>query len=135
VKQNSSNQIGSASNNDIYSNAGGNSFMRPMSPIQVDYATEGSKRVFTPTSHFTSSTNNNLSIDDPYTHQSVSFAMMEPSSKRYNVQTERSGSPFSQQNYSSNNSDLGTLSKARTNDIRDPLSSDWLKQSSSDRRI
>ncbi|KAI8887233.1 hypothetical protein K501DRAFT_212331, partial [Backusella circina FSU 941] len=38
VNKNSNNQIG------------GNSFMRPMSPIQVDFPTEGNKRVFTPTS-------------------------------------------------------------------------------------
>lgn len=79
-------------------------FMRPMSPVEVDYQ----PRSFTPTHQFSekSSLARNVSVDDPYSKSSVNFAMMDPASlaaaagKRYNsdagrMSYERSTTPIS----------------------------------------
>jgi hypothetical protein len=71
------------------------SFMRPMSPVNVDYSNE---RAFTPTHHFTPGSSlsspimekgnvfnsRNVSVDDPYTNRPVNFTMVDSSNKRFN---------------------------------------------------
>ncbi|GAN07118.1 hypothetical protein MAM1_0149c06610 [Mucor ambiguus] len=69
------------------------SFLRPMSPVEVDYPTAGKEqRSFTPTNHFTTTTaNRNVSIDDPYSNHSVNFTMMEPvNNKKFNAVQQQS---------------------------------------------
>lgn len=74
--------------------SGGNgSFLRPMSPVEVDYPSTGKEqRSFTPTNHFTATTaNRNVSIDDPYSNHSVNFTMMEPvTNKTFNTVQQQS---------------------------------------------
>lgn len=97
----SSNNHSSTTAVDPTSNSG---FIRPMSPVEVDYPSH-QPRSFTPTHQFSekSSLARNVSVDDPYTNASVNFTMMDPPSlagKRYNsdggrISYERSTTPLS----------------------------------------
>ncbi|KAL9540408.1 hypothetical protein MBANPS3_009694 [Mucor bainieri] len=77
-------------------NGSNGSFLRPMSPVEVDYPTIiGGKeqRSFTPTNHFTPGTpaNRNVSFDDPYSNHTVNFTMMDPASnKKFNAVHQQS---------------------------------------------
>lgn len=85
-------------------NSNNGSFLRPMSPVEVDYPTiNNDQRSFTPTNHFAaispsvekknlfSSSNRNVSIDDPYSNHSVNFTMIEPTnSKKFNNPQQQS---------------------------------------------
>jgi hypothetical protein len=85
---------------EIIGHSNNGSFMRPMSPVNVDYSNE---RTFTPTHHFTSGlspssptvekkvvfNSRNVSVDDPYTNHPINFTMVEPSDKRFNSPPNR----------------------------------------------
>lgn len=92
---NESSLYGSGSKEAIAQSNNGN-FMRPMSPVNVDYPND---RMFSPTQHFSSGlspstspttdkrnmlSNRNVSVDDPYTNRPVNFTMVEPTNMRYN---------------------------------------------------
>ncbi|KAL7318888.1 hypothetical protein PS15m_002075 [Mucor circinelloides] len=74
-------------------NGSNGSFLRPMSPVEVDYPSIGKEqRSFTPTHHFAAApTNRNVSIDDPYSNHSVNFTMIEPgNNKKFNAVQQQS---------------------------------------------
>ncbi|KAK4515897.1 uncharacterized protein ATC70_010855 [Mucor velutinosus] len=74
-------------------NGSNGSFLRPMSPVEVDHPTIGNEqRSFTPTNHFTPTTaNRNVSIDDPYSNHAINFTMMEPiNNKKFNTVQQQS---------------------------------------------
>lgn len=102
---NSSSNNTSGSNHTAVDSTTNSGFMRPMSPVEVDYQ----PRSFTPTHQFSekSSLARNVAVDDPYSKSSVNFAMMDPANlaaaagKRYNsdaagrMSYERSTTPIS----------------------------------------
>lgn len=77
-----------------FMNGSNGSFLRPMSPVEVDYPTTIGKeqRSFTPTNHFAATTGHrNVSIDDPYSNHSINFTMMEPvNNKKLNTVQQQS---------------------------------------------
>lgn len=68
-------------------NQNNNSYLRSMSPVEVDYpGTNNAARSLTPTHQFTSNNNTrNIAVEDPYTNSAVHFTMMDPTNnKRFN---------------------------------------------------
>ncbi|KAG2233853.1 hypothetical protein INT48_005299 [Thamnidium elegans] len=59
-------------------------FLRPMGPVEVDYASQ-TTRSFTPTHQFTlspekSSFSKSIAVEDPYTNTPINFTMVDPKS-------------------------------------------------------
>ncbi|CEP19784.1 hypothetical protein [Parasitella parasitica] len=63
-------------------NSSNGSFLRPMSPVQVDKpSVVDDQHTFTPTNYFAAAAaaaNCNISFSDPYSHHAVNFTMLDP---------------------------------------------------------